>query len=176
MPAVLVIGAFDTKGAEYDFLLRQVASQGCGVLTMNVGVMGTTDLFPVDVEADEVARAGGAELRALRAAKDRGEAMKAMTRGAAVVVRRLFDERRFDGIIGMGGTGGTSVITAAMRTLPVGVPKVCVSTAAGANAGPYVGISDVVLIPSIVDVAGVNRMSLIVMSRAGGAIGGMGRA
>ena len=67
MATVLVIGAFDTKGAEYDFLLRQVASQGCGVLTMNVGVMGTTDLFPVDVEADEVARAGGAELRALRA-------------------------------------------------------------------------------------------------------------
>ena len=176
MPTVLVIGAFDTKGAEYDFLLRQVAPQGCGVLTMNVGVMGTTDLFPVDVEADEVARAGGAELGTLRAAKDRGEAMKAMSRGAAAVVRRLFDERRFDGIIGMGGTGGTSVITAAMRTLPVGVPKVCVSTAAGANTAAYVGISDVVLVPSIVDVSGLNRVSRLIMTRAAGAVCGMVRA
>jgi uncharacterized protein (UPF0261 family) len=176
MPTVLLIGAFDTKGAEYDFLRQQIESQGCAVMAMNVGVMGTTELFPLHVEADEVARAGGADLSALRQAKDRGEAMKVMSRGAAVVVRSVFDEGRFDGIIGMGGTGGTSVITAAMRTLPVGVPKLCISTAASSNTSAYVGISDIVMMPSIVDVAGVNRVSRLMMTRAAGAICGMVRA
>src|SRR5204862_5559182 len=92
----------------------------------------------------------------------------------AAVVRRIFDERRFDGIIGMGGTGGSAVITAAMRALPVGVPKLCVSTAAGtATAAAYVGLSDLVLMPSIVDVAGLNRVLRLVLARAAGAICGM---
>ena len=177
MPTVLMIGAFDTKGAEYDFLRRQVIAAGCAVLAVNTGPLGTTDLFPVDIEADEVARAAGADLPALRAKRDRGDAMKAMTAGAARVVQRLFDQRRFDGIIGMGGTGGSAVVTAAMRALPVGVPKVCVSTAAGtANAAAYVGLSDLVLMPSIVDVAGLNRVLRIVLTRAAGAICGMVRA
>lgn len=170
---ICIIGAFDTKGPEYAFLREQILKNGARVLTVNTGVMGCTDLFPIDVGAEEVAKAGGVSLDALRAKKDRGEAMKVMCAGAAVVAKRLFDGKRFDGIIGMGGTGGTTVVTSAMRPLPVGVPKVCVSTAASGETSAYVGTKDITMIPSIVDVAGINRISRIILSRAAGAICGM---
>lgn len=170
---VAMIGAFDTKGPEYAFLREQILAQGHQVLAINTGVLGTTDVFPVGVEADQMASAGGGDLGALRDKNDRGEAMKVMAAGAPVLVRRLYEEGRFDGIIGMGGGGGTAVITAGMRALPVGVPKVCVSTVASGNTADYVGTKDVVLIPSIVDVAGINRISRIIFTRAAGAICGM---
>ncbi|MBI2503411.1 MAG: Tm-1-like ATP-binding domain-containing protein [Candidatus Latescibacteria bacterium] len=173
---ILVIGAFDTKGAEFAFLRRQILELGHRVLMVNTGVMGSTDLFPVDVEAEAVAREGGAQLEALRAKKDRGEAMKAMSQGAALLVKKLYDQGRFDGIIGMGGTGGTSVVSAAMRGLPLGVPKVCVSTAAAGDTSAYVGTKDIAMIPSIVDVAGLNRISRPIFARAAGAICGMAAA
>ena len=176
MATVLMIGAFDSKGEEYAFLRQRIAEQGCKVVAVNTGVLGTTELFPVDVEADEVARAGGTDLGELRDSRDRGEAMKVMSQGAPVVVEKLYQEDKFDGIIGMGGTGGSSVVSAAMRALPVGVPKVCVSTAASGDTSSYVGTKDVTMIPSIVDVAGINRVSRIIFSRAAGAVCGMVRA
>ena len=168
-----MIGAFDTKGPEYAFLRERILEQGHTVMAANIGVLGSTDLFPVDVPAEEVAKAGGGDLQALRDKKDRGEAMKVMAAGAEAVAKSLHDEGRFDGIIGMGGTGGTTVVASAMRALPIGVPKVCVSTAASGDTSPYVGTKDVTMIPSIVDVAGVNRVSRIIFSRAAGAICGM---
>jgi uncharacterized protein (UPF0261 family) len=99
--------------------------------------------------------------------------MAVMAAGAAAVIRRLYDEGRLAGIIGMGGSGGSSVVTAAMRALPVGVPKVCVSTVASGDTAPYVGLKDVTLVPSITDVAGLNRISRIILTRAAGAIVGM---
>ena len=141
---VAVIGAFDTKGQEYAFLRRQILENGCQVLTINTGVLGTTDLFPVHVEADELAKAAGDSLFVLRREGDRGAAMQAMGEGAAAVAREMYDQGRFDAIIGMGGTGGSSVVTAAMRVLPLGVPKVCVSTAASGVKSAYVGTADVV--------------------------------
>ena len=172
-PTVLVIGAFDSKGPDYAFLRGQILARGCSALTLNTGVLGGTDLFPVDVEADEVARAGGGDLEALRRDGDRGAAMAVMARGAAAVAERLHAEGRFDGIVGMGGSGGSSVVTAAMRALPVGVPKVCVSTVASGDTSAYVGTKDVTLIPSIVDVAGLNRVSRQIYDRAAGAVCGM---
>jgi uncharacterized protein (UPF0261 family) len=170
---ILLIGAFDTKGAEYAFIRDQILLHGYSVLTMNTGVLGSTDLFTVDIEAEEVAKAGGGDLKALRSKKDRGEAMKVMSAGAPVMVESLYEKGRFKGIMGMGGTGGTSVITSAMRVLPLGVPKVCVSTAASGNTSVYVGSKDITMIPSIVDVAGINRVSRMIFSRAAGAICGM---
>lgn len=170
---VAMIGAFDTKGSEYAFLRGQLLAQGVEVLSVNVGTLGATELFPVDVAAEEIAEAGGMRLSEIRERQDRGEAMKAMAAGAPVVVARLYGEGKFDGIIGMGGTGGSSVVTAAMRALPLGVPKVCVSTAASGDTSPYVGTKDITMIPSIVDVAGVNRVSRIIFARAAGAICGM---
>ena len=170
---IVMIGAFDTKGPEYTFLREQILARGHKVFAVNTGVLGSTDLFPVDIEAEELARASGADLKALREKKDRGEAMKAMCAGAPSVVRSLYEKRPFDGIIGMGGTGGTTVVTAAMRALPLGVPKVCVSTAASGDTSTYVGTKDITMIPSIVDVAGVSRISRIIFSRAAGAVCGM---
>ena len=170
---VCILGAFDTKGLEYAFLRGQILSQGADVLTVNTGVMGSTDLFPIDIEADEVAAAGGGDLAAIREKKDRGEAMRAMAEGSAALLEKLYADGRFDGVIGMGGSGGSSVITAAMRVLPVGVPKLCVSTVASGETSAFVGAKDVVLYPSITDVAGVNRISQVIFSRAAGAIVGM---
>ncbi len=173
MKKILIIGAFDTKGPEHAFLRDRILEHGCEVVTLNTGVMGTTDLFPVDIEADRVAQAGGEPLTALREKKDRGLAMKVMSDGAPRVVKELYDRGRFDGIIGMGGSGGTTVVASAMRALPLGVPKVCVSTVASGDTSAYVGSKDIVLVPSIVDVAGVNRISRLIFSRAAGAIAGM---
>ena len=143
------------------------------MIAVNTGVMGSTDLFEVDVEADKVAAAGGGDLSQLQANKDRGDAMKVMCAGAPVVVKSLYDEGTIDGILGMGGTGGTTVVTSGMRALPVGFPKVCVSTAASGDVAVYVGTNDITMIPSIVDVAGINRVSRIIFARAAGAICGM---
>lgn len=170
---ICLIGAFDTKGAEYAFVREQILARGHEVLTVNAGIMGSTDLFPVDVQAYDVAQAGGGSLEQLRERKDRGEAMKVMCAGAPAIIKSLYDDRMIDGIIGMGGTGGTAVVTSAMRALPVGMPKVCVSTMAAGDVGVYVGTKDITMIPSIVDVAGMNRISRIVFSRAAGAVCGM---
>jgi uncharacterized protein (UPF0261 family) len=176
MPAprtIALIGAFDTKATDFAYVHECIRSRGHRILTIDIGVLATTDRFAVDVPAADLAAAGGAALAQLRAAGDRGEAMKVMAAGAAVVAGRLYGEGKFHGILGMGGTGGTSVITAAMRALPLGVPKVCVSTAASGDTSAFVGLRDVVMIPSIVDVAGLNRISRGVYARAAGAICGM---
>ena len=173
MKTICIIGAFDTKAPEHAFVRDAILARGHQVFAVNVGTLGTTDLFPVDMEADQIAAAGGGGLKALRDAYDRGDAMKIMSAGAPVVVSQLYDVGKFDGIIGMGGSGGTTVITAAMRALPVGVPKVCVSTIAAGDVGGFIGAKDITMIPSIVDVAGINRVSRIIFARAAGAICGM---
>jgi uncharacterized protein (UPF0261 family) len=176
MKRICLIGAFDTKGPEYAFVREQILARGHKALTVNTGVLGSTDLFPVDVDADKVAEAGGGSLKQLQEKNDRGEAMKIMCMGSAAIIKSLYHEGKIDGIIGMGGTGGTTVVTAAMRALPVGIPKVCVSTAASGDVVVYVGTKDITMIPSIVDVAGINRVSRIIFSRAAGAICGMAEA
>ncbi|MBN1346518.1 MAG: Tm-1-like ATP-binding domain-containing protein [Phycisphaerae bacterium] len=170
---ILLIGAFDVKGVEYAFVRELIERQGCGVRTMNVGVMGGTDLFPIDVDAERVAEAGGGDLKRLREAHDRGASLDVMSRGAAVVASKEYAEGRFDGVLAMGGSGGTGVACAAMRALPIGVPKVMVSTIAASDTSALVGVKDVVMIPSIVDVAGVNRISEKVFREAVGAVCGM---
>jgi len=170
---IALIGAFDTKGEEYAFVRDRIKARGHEVLAVNTGVMGTTDRFPVAVEAEEVARAGGGDLAALREKKDRGEAMKVMSEGVAEVVAKLEDAGRIDAAFGMGGTGGSSVISAALRALPIGFPKVLVSTAAAGDVSPYVGTRDVTMIHSVVDVAGLNRILRPILARAAGAVCGM---
>ena len=173
MKKICLIGSFDTKGVEYAFVRERILAAGQEVVAVNTGVLGSTTLFPVDVEAGEVAEAGGGRLARLQEKKDRGEAMRIMCAGAPAIVKALHDEGRIDAIFGMGGTGGTTVVTSAMRALPVGMPKVCVSTAASGDVSVYVGTKDITMIPSIVDVAGINRISRIILSRAAGAMCGM---
>jgi len=169
---VALLGALDTKGAEYGFVRQCIEARGHRTLLVDVGVLEPPGIEP-DVSREEVARAAGVELAALLERKDRGEAVAAMSRGAAVVVPRLYAEKRFDGIMALGGGGGTSVACAAMRALPLGVPKVVCSTVAGTDVSGYVGVQDIVMIPSIVDVSGINRISRRVFATAAGAVCGM---
>src|SRR5512139_444128 len=144
---IAIIGALDTKGTEFGFLKSEIEKRGCKALVINTGVF--EPMFPPDVSADEVAEAGGARLADLVAKKDRGEAMAVMTRGATVLAKKLYAEGKFDGIISAGGSGNTVMATAAMRALPVGVPKIMISTVAGGDVSAYVGTSDLIMMPSI---------------------------
>ncbi len=172
---IALLGALDTKGAEYAFVKQCIEAQELDVMLIDVGVMGNPAIA-ADVAAKDVAAAGGGDLAALQAKKDRGEAVAVMSRGAAALLPTLYAEGKFHGVLAMGGTGGTSVACGAMRALPLGVPKVMVSTVAGSDVSGYVGVRDIVMIPSIVDVSGVNKISREVFARAAGAICGMVQA
>jgi uncharacterized protein (UPF0261 family) len=172
MKTVAILGALDTKGQEFAFLKAEIEKRGFQTLVIDSGVLGAP-FFTPDISNRHVAEAGGVSLSDLIAHNDRGEAMAVMGQGAAVVARQLYDERRIDGIIAMGGGGGTSVATSAMRTLPVGFPKLMVSTVAAGDTVGYVGTNDITMMPSIVDVAGINRISRMIYTNAAGAICGM---
>lgn len=169
---VALLGALDTKGAEYQFVKDCVEKRGHRTLVIDVGVL-EPPLFKPDISREEVAHAGGGDFDSLRQKRDRGEAVALMSRGAAVLLPQLYAAHRFDGVLSLGGSGGTSVACAAMRALPLGVPKVMVSTVAGGDVSGYLGVTDIVMIPSIVDVAGLNRISREVFARAVGSICGM---
>lgn len=169
---IALIGALDTKGEEFAFVQAELLRRGHNTLVINTGVVGEPAL-PPDIAATEVATAGGTELSVLRQQADRGKAIEVLAKGAAIVVRQLQEAGKIDGILGMGGSAGTAVGTAAMRALPVGFPKLMVSTLASGDTAPYVGVSDIVMMPSVVDVAGVNRISARIFANAAGAISGM---
>jgi uncharacterized protein (UPF0261 family) len=172
---VVLVGTLDTKGEEYGWLRDRLAEAGCDVLTVDVGTFGPTAGAPADVPAAEVVRAAGGDLDALRRDRDRGAAMDVMARGAAEVVRRLHDEGRLDAVLAVGGSGGSSVAGRAMQALPVGVPKLLVSTMASGDVSPYVGAVDVTLVYSVVDIAGINAVSTRVLGNAVAAVAGMAR-
>ncbi|MCC7023993.1 MAG: Tm-1-like ATP-binding domain-containing protein [Thermomicrobiales bacterium] len=169
---VALAGALDTKGAEFAFVKDLIEQQGLHTLVIDFGVLGEPAFAP-DVTRQEVSRAGGSELAELRSGGHKDRAMQVMAAGLQETVRRLHAEGQIDGILGMGGTGGTSIATSAMRVLPIGVPKVMLSTVAGGDVSAYAGESDITFVPSIVDVAGFNRISRTMYARAAGAIAGM---
>ena len=170
---ILMLGTFDSKGKEFAYLYSELKRRGAQVLTMNTGVLGGTNLFGIDIPAEEVALRGGESLDMLRRNADRGVAMGVMARGARTICVELQQQGRIHAIIGMGGGGGTSIATTAMQALPVGFPKVCITTLASGNTSEYVGSKDIVLFPSIVDISGINQFSRLIISRAAGAICGM---
>lgn len=169
---ILLVGTLDTKGEEYAYVRELIEARGHDVLVMDLGILGEPALA-ADIEADEVARAGGSTLAALRAQADRGTAVDVMLAGARALTPELYADGRFQGVLGLGGGGGTTMITAAMRELPVGVPKLMVSTMASGNAAPYVDVKDVTMMYSVVDIAGLNPISRRVLANAAGAICGM---
>jgi uncharacterized protein (UPF0261 family) len=175
MPTVALLGTFDTKQVEYSWLRERLREAGCDVLGVDVGTF-SDGAGLADVTAAEVAAAAGADLEELRARDDRGAAMEAMGAGAAAVVTSLYQEGRLDGVLAVGGSGGSSVAGRAMRALPVGVPKLLVSTMASGDVRPYVGDVDVTLMYSVVDVSGVNSVSRLVLGNAAAAIAGMAAA
>jgi uncharacterized protein (UPF0261 family) len=171
MATVVLLGTLDTKGDEYAFLRERLRAHGVDVVLVDAGV--NEPRIEPDISRDEVARAAGADARRLAASGDRGAAVAAMAEGAEAVVLQLHAEGRLDGILALGGSGGSSIATRAMRALPVGVPKLMVSTVASGDTRPYVGAVDVTMMYSVVDISGVNRVSARIMANAAGAIAGM---
>lgn len=172
MATVVLVGTLDTKEEECAWVRDAIERLGHAVLMVDVGTF-SDDTESVDVSAEAVARAAGTTLTALREAGDRGAAMSAMAAGAATVVRGLYDEGRLDGILALGGSSGSSVAAAAMQALPVGVPKLLVSTMVSGDVTAYVGAKDILMMPSIVDIAGINRISRTILGNAAAAISGM---
>jgi uncharacterized protein (UPF0261 family) len=174
-PTVVLLGTFDTKGAEYAFLRDRIQAQDADALLVDAGVFDPAVVDP-DISRHEVAQAAGVTVGELAASRDRGAAVTAMARGAAAVVRRLYDDGRLDSIISLGGTGGSAIGTTAMRGLPVGVPKIMVSTVASGDTRPYVGAVDVTMMYSVVDISGVNSVSARIMTNAAAAAAAMAGA
>lgn len=171
---VVLVGALDTKGAEFQFVRELLQAQGLETILVDFGVLGDPTV-PPDISSDEVARAAGSSLAELRSKGDKTLAMRTMAEGLTRVVTELYAAGRLGGILGMAGSGGTAIATAAMRALPTGVPKLMVSTVAAGDIAPYVGTKDITMMPSVVDVAGINRFSRQIYTNAAGAIAGMVR-
>ncbi len=169
---ILLIGTFDTKGEEYSFVRDLILAKGHRVLLMDVGILDDPDFTP-DISAEEVAKAGGSSLQELRNSEERNRAFEVMISGVRKLTPELYREGRFDGVLSLGGGGGTNIATAAMRELSFGVPKVMVSTVASGDISPYVDISDITFMHSVADISGLNRITRKVLINATGAICGM---
>jgi uncharacterized protein (UPF0261 family) len=169
---VLLIGTLDTKGSEYAYLRDRLGLHGVSALLADAGTAGPPTVEP-DITREALAAETGADLGSLN---DRGSAVAAMAHAAAALARRLYDEGRIHGVLAAGGSGNTAIATAAMQALPVGVPKLMVSTMASGDTTPYVGASDITMMPSITDVAGVNSISGHILANAAAAMAGMVQA
>ncbi len=176
---IAVLAALDTKGREAAYLVDRIERDwGCRTFVVDFGIRGEPAVggaWSPEVSRREVACAGSETIEQLTLPADKARAVAAMSAGAEEVVRRSYRSGRFDAIVGLGGRAGTAIATAAMRALPLGVPKVMVSTVAGGDASGYVGVKDIVMVPSIVDIDGINRISRQVLSRTAAAVCAMTR-
>ena len=168
----ILIGALDTKGLEFQFVKETMEACGLDIFVIDTGVL-SDPLFLPNVSSDEVARAGGTTLEELRSLNDRGTAVTAMARGVIEIVTELQRQGIVGGVFGMGGTAGTTVASAAMQALPIGVPKILVSTVASGDTRSYVGVKDIMMMYSVVDIAGINRLSRRILRNAAYALTGM---
>lgn len=171
MKTVAIAGTFDSKGNEFLFLKHALEEFGLQTLTIHTGVFEPT--FEPDITNREVAAAAGEDIGAIAEKKDRAWATEILSKGMSELLPRLYEKGMFDGVISLGGSGGTSLVTPAMQAIPIGVPKIMVSTVAVGNTSQYVGTSDILMMPSIVDVAGLNSISTKIFSNAAAAMAGM---
>ncbi len=175
MPTVVLLGTLDTKGIEYEYVRKRVQQAGCSVILIDAGIRGTPMTTP-DITREQVAAAANANVSALAVAGDRNTAVEVMARGAEAIVLDLFNKGQLHGLLGLGGAGGSVLATQAMRALPVGVPKLMVSTLAAGDTRPYIGQTDLTMMYSVVDISGINRISERILSNAAAAIAGMAHA
>jgi uncharacterized protein (UPF0261 family) len=169
MAAIAVVGTLDSKGHEHAFVAEEIRKSGHEVLLVDVGTLDDPQVKP-DRTREDVLKAAGLELPEV---EDRGKRVGVMAQALPICLTQLAGQQEIDGVISLGGGGGTAIATAGMRALPVGFPKLMVSTLASGNTAHYVGTKDIVMFPSIVDVAGLNQLSRTIFSRAAGAICGM---
>ncbi len=172
---IAVVATLDTKGVEAQFIKERIEGAGLGAAVVDAGVLGKAP-FRADVPRETVAQAAGTTLDRLVSEKDRGKSMTAMAEGAAKVVRGLFEAGKIHGVLSIGGSAGTTIGTSAMRALPIGFPKVMVSTLASGDTRPYVGIKDITMMYSVVDIAGLNRLSRQILANAAAAVCAMAQA
>lgn len=172
MSVIAVMGTLDTKGVEHFFVAERIKERGHKVIIIDVGTLGEPMVEP-DITREQVAKAGEVDLAEIGRKKDRGASVTAMSKAAPVLLSNLVASGKIEGVISLGGGGGTAIATAAMRELPVGFPKVMVSTLASGNTAQYIGVKDIVMFPAIVDISGINRISRQILTRAAGAICGM---
>jgi len=166
---IVLIGTLDTKGVEYEYIKRCIEEKGCKTLVIDAGILDTP-FFQPDVTRTKIARLGGSSIGKLVEEGDRGRAVKTMSRGVEIFLSNLYSKGHVDGVIALGGGGGTSIACSGMRALPFGIPKVMVSTLAGRDVSGYVGIKDIVMMPSIVDISGINSISRDVFRKAAAAV------
>lgn len=168
-----MLGSFDTKAEDFDYLYGKLTACDLSVITIDVGTFGSQTRFKTDYDSEYVARLGGSTLKDLQEQKNREAALESMSAGAAKLILELFSQQKASGIIAMGGGGGTFMALKAMSRLPIGIPKICISTLASKDLSKQMGASDIILFPSVVDVAGVNSISKIIMNNAATALAGM---
>jgi uncharacterized protein (UPF0261 family) len=171
---IAIIGTLDTKGEEFEFLAHCLRQSGVETIMIDVGVQGNPRFEP-DISRHEIAVKGGSSIERLVSHGDRGKAMDVMMVGAAIVSAELQSKGEIDGMISLGGSAGTTIGTAAMRALPVGMPKLMVSTVACGDISPYIGGTDITMMYSVVDISGINRISKLILMNAAHAIAGMAR-
>lgn len=169
---IVLLGTLDTKGVELQYIKDIIEAEGLESIVVDVGVMEQSLLKP-DVLNTEVASATGENLEKLRIQQDRGKAVDVMMRGADLIVQEIFARGELEGIVSIGGSAGTTIATLAMQNLPVGIPKVMVSTMASGDTRPYVGVKDITMMYSVIDISGINRLSHQILSNAAYAITGM---
>ncbi len=170
--SVLLIGTLDTKGTEIAFVRERLTTAGIPVTVLDASVLGEP-AFPADITRDEVYRAAGTTWQAVKSAGDRGKAIERAAKGAAALAVERHRAQPWDGVLGLGGSAGTTIATEAMRALPVGIPKLMVSTLASGDVRPYVGTRDILMLHSVVDLSGINRISRMVLTNAANAMIGM---
>ena len=172
MATIAILGTLDSKAEEHSFLAERIRERGHNAALIDVGTGGEPQITP-DYSRYEVAAATGVDLKSLIERHDRGACVVAMSDAAPIFLAQLVEAGTINGVVSLGGGGGTAIGTAAMRALPIGFPKLMVSTLASGNTAHYVGTKDIVMMPSIVDVSGLNRISRTIFTRAAGAICGM---
>lgn len=170
--SILLVGTLDTKGNEVRFLRDRLIAAGLTATVVDIGVLGSS-LIQADVSREEIVRAAGESITALVAAEDRGRATAAMHRGLTAWVRERRERGLREGMIAIGGSAGTAIATAGMRELPIGAPKLMVSTMASGNVRPYVGTSDICMMYSVVDFTGLNSLTSNILANAADAMAGM---
>lgn len=172
--SVLLIGTLDTKGVEFQFVRDLLRKAGIDTIMVDAGVMSPPAFSP-EVSREHVFAAAGTSLATIQQAGDRGLAIDAAARGAARIASDLYAQGKVQGVFGMGGSAGTTIGSAAMRALPFGVPKLMVSTLASGQVKQYVGVRDIAMLSSVVDISGLNRISRKVLINAANALIGMVR-
>src|SRR5687768_9517495 len=172
MPSVFLFATLDTKGREADYIRALLTAWNVPVTLVDVGALGTPAV-DADVHREQIFELAGDSLEAVRTRRDRGDAVTLAARGAARLAREAFERGDLTGVLGLGGSAGTTIGTSAMKALPLGVPKVMVSTLASGTVRQFVGDKDIFMLNSVVDILGLNRVSRQVLSQAARAMAGL---